>query len=117
MNDTFGTTTQTLTRNNTEKKNTCVLSLVMSYETRHKNTIELFKVLSCVIHIVVDNYICIDYIGCQSNKLIETCIDRNYLEISFNKNLGIGIPDLLMDVLLCPGFTKNMKYTGIFLCP
>ena len=68
---------------------------------------ELFKVLSCVIHIFIENYVCIDYLACQSNQFCDICIDGNYLEIGFNKLLGIGIPDLLMDLLLCPGFTKT----------
>ena len=35
MNDTFGTLTQPFIINTVKKKNTCVLSLVMFYETRH----------------------------------------------------------------------------------
>ena len=67
MNDIFGTITQVFIKN-TIKNNTCVLTLVIYYETIHKNSMEYFKVLSCVIYTIIDNYVCIDYLACQYNK-------------------------------------------------
>ena len=36
---------------------------------------------------------------------------------SLNKLLGIGIPYLLMNLLLCNDFTKNINSTVILSCP
>ena len=44
MNDTFGTITQTFSKNNMKNKNTCVLELVMFYDMRHNNTMIYFRV-------------------------------------------------------------------------
>ena len=38
-------------------------------------------------------------------------------EKSFNKILGIGIPDLLMKLLSCHGFVKNINFVVKLLCP
>ena len=65
MNDTFGTLAQTFIRNTIKKKNTCVLTLVMFCETRHKNATKYFRVLSCVIYTIIENYLCIYYLDCQ----------------------------------------------------
>ena len=42
MNDEFGTITKLSIKNSMKKKNTCVLAVVIFYETRHKNTIKYF---------------------------------------------------------------------------
>ena len=38
-------------------------------------------------------------------------------EKKINRILGIGIPDLLMNLLLCHGFLKNMNSVVILKCP
>ena len=48
------------TKNTMKNNNTCVLALVMFYEKRHKNATKYFRVLSCVIYTIIDNYVCID---------------------------------------------------------
>ena len=80
MNDTFGTITQPFIINTTKKKNICVLALLMFYETKHKYETKVFIVLSCVIYIIIENYVCIENIACQSKQLSDICIDRKYLE-------------------------------------
>ena len=70
----------------------------MFYETRNINATKYFRVLICVIYTIIDNYVCIDYLDCQPNKLSFICMDGNYLRKCFNELLGIGIPDLLMDL-------------------
>ena len=42
----------------------------MFYETR-KNTKKSFKVLSCVIYTIINNYVCIDYLACEPKKSSE----------------------------------------------
>ena len=60
-----------------KNKNNCVLALVMSYETRHKNAIKSSIVLICVIYTIIGDYVCIDYLSCQSNQLSDIFIDKN----------------------------------------
>ena len=36
---------------------------------------------------------------------------------SFNIILGIGIPDLLINLMSCNGFLKNINYVVILKCP
>ena len=38
----------------------------MFYDTRHKNSMKFYRVLSCVVYTIIDNYVCIDYLACQS---------------------------------------------------
>ena len=53
MNDTFSTITQPFIRNLIKKNNECVLSLVIFYETRHKNVTKAFRFLSCAIYTII----------------------------------------------------------------
>ena len=39
------------------------------------------------------------------------------METVLNKLLGIGITDLLMNLLSCHGFMKDINYTVILFCP
>ena len=64
MNNKFGPSTQPSIRSTLSKNNTRVLELLMFYETI-KNPKEAFKVLSCVIYSIINNYVCIDYIACE----------------------------------------------------
>ena len=83
MNDTSGIITEPFIRNTMKTTNTSVLSLVMFYETRHKNAMKAFRVFSCVIHTIIDNHVCVDYLAFQSKQLSDICIDRKYLEKMF----------------------------------
>ena len=69
MKNKFGTITQPHTSKILAKK-TRVLALLMFYETR-KNPKKVFKVLSCVIYILIINYVCIDYLDSESIIIIE----------------------------------------------
>ena len=68
----FGTITQCFIKYVVK---TCVLALVMIYETRHKNATKYLRVLSCVIYTIIDKYICIYYIVCKYKKLNVICMD------------------------------------------
>ena len=54
----------------------CVFELVIFYETRNKNAMKYFRLLSCVMYTIIDNYVCIDYLACQSNKLSVICMEK-----------------------------------------
>ena len=44
-------------------------------------------------------------------------MDRNHFGKTFDKLLGIEITDLIMNLLPCHGFRKNINSTVILLCP
>ena len=102
------------------KNNTRVLALLMFYETR-KNPKKFSKVLSCVIYKIISNYVCIDYLCYESKKISEQTIDFvggfKHENKSYNKILGIGIPDLLMDLMSCHRFLKNINPIVILKFP
>ena len=62
MNNTFGALTQPFIRKKLTKNNTSVLALLMFHETKEKNTKKSFRVLSCVIYAIDNNYVCIYYL-------------------------------------------------------
>ena len=74
------------------KNDTCVIVLVIFYETKTKNPIKVYRVLSCVLYFIIYNYVCIDYLWCHSKKLSIISSDKISEEASCNGLLGIGIP-------------------------
>ena len=81
------------------KNNTSASALLMFHETRRIKHNKYFRVLSCVIHTIIYNYVCIDYLACQSKTLSQISIDSKYGEKYFNIILSIRNPDLLMNLL------------------
>ena len=86
-----------------------------------KNSRKMFRVLSCVIYTIISKYVCIDYLGSEKSKLIYLRpgasgrykhIDKNYDNV-----LGIGITDLLLNLLSCQGFSRNNDSVVILKCP
>ena len=63
----------------------CVIALVMSYETRTTNTMKLFRLLSCVVYYVKENYFCIGYLHCQYKKFSVICSDKIFEDSSYNE--------------------------------
>ena len=51
------------------KKNTSVMAPIMIYKTGGKDIRKVYIVLSCVVYTIIDNYVCIDYLLCQSKTL------------------------------------------------
>ena len=88
---------------------------------RQKNPKKYFKVLSCVIYTIINNYVCIDDLACGSKKLSEVPVssggDFKHWKKSYDKILGIGIPDLLMNLISCHGFLKNKDSVVILKYP
>ena len=64
MVNTLGPITQPYIIATFTKKTTGLLSLLMFYETRN-NPKKAFKVLSCVIHKIFSNHVCIYYLAFQ----------------------------------------------------
>ena len=56
---------------------------------------------------MIEKYVCIDYL-CTLNKILsEINVDSSYLhkhaDMDFNNLFGIGIPDILMNIVSCHG--------------
>ena len=72
--------------------------------------------LSCVVYSLIDNYVCIDYLACQSKTLSFISSKPTFEDTSFNILLGIGIPELLLNLVSCHGFTKKPNSNVILNC-
>ena len=85
----------------------------MFYETR-PNPNKAFRFLSCAIYTIISNYVCIYYLACQSKQLSKVTISNGggfkHGNKSYEKILGIGIPDFLMNLISCHGFFEEQKY-------
>ena len=110
MKTTSGAITQPRISKILAKNNTIVLALLMFYETR-KNPKKFFKVLSCVIYRIISKYFYIYYLASESKKISELPVSNGggfkHGDKSYDKTLGIGIPDLLMNLMSCHGFLKK----------
>ena len=65
MKNTFSTSTMTHISKILLKPNTRVLALVMLFDNGKKFAKRMFRVLSCVIYIIIRNYVCIYYLGSE----------------------------------------------------
>ena len=81
----------------------------------------MFRVLSCVIYTIISKYVCIDYLGSEKSKLSYLRLGFTGRYKTFDKNydkvLRFGIPDLLLNLLSCQGFSKNNESIVILKCP
>ena len=95
-----------------KENNIGAIALVMFYESRGTNPKTVFRVLSCVLYYVIENYVCIDYLCCQYKKLSVICSDKIFTITSDNKLLGIEIPEVLTNLISCHRFTKKKKFNS-----
>ena len=77
---------------------------------------KVLRVLSRVLYSFIENYVCIDFLGCKYKKLSTICSDKIFSGMSYNSFLGIGIPEVLMNLISCHGFMKELNSTVIILC-
>ena len=68
---------------------------------------KLYRVLNFVVYTFMDNYICIDYLLCQSKNLFFISCNPTFEDIIFNILLGIDIAVLLLNIVSCHELTKN----------
>ena len=52
-----------------KNKNTCIMSLIITYENNGGKIKKVYIVLSCVVYSLIDNYVSIDYLSCKSKTL------------------------------------------------
>ena len=72
--------------------------------------------LSCVVYTLIDNYVCIEYLSCQSKTLSTISCNPTFEDTNFNILLSIGIPELLLDLVSCHGFMKKQNSTVMLNC-
>ena len=81
----------------------------------------MFRVLSCVIYTIIDRYVCIDYLGTETNKISELrlgcTLKTKHEDMDYDNLFGIGIPDILLNMLSCHGFLNNNESIVILKCP
>ena len=73
----------------------------------------MYRVLSCVLYYIIYNYVRIEYLYCLSKTLISIYSDKILKQASYNILLGIGIPEVLMDLVSCHGFMEKSNSTVI----
>ena len=119
MFTTFGVITKTFIKDTLEKINTSVLALIFFYGTRYDK--KDYRVLSFFIYTKIKNYVCIDYLACQSKHLSETPVGSwgvsKNVGKCFDKILGIGIPYLLMNLMSCNGFLNYISSVVVLKFP
>ena len=63
---------------------------------------------SCVVYKIISNDVCTDYLGYESKQLSELSLGSGgrfkHVNKIYDKILGIGISDLLMNLMSCHGF-------------
>ena len=99
------------------KPNTRVLNFYFC-ENRKKYTKKMFRVLSCVIYIIIEK-LC-DYFGSEKkNQRLSLGVAGSYKRLNkkYDNILGLGIPDLIMNLLSSQRFLKNNKCVVILKCP
>ena len=88
---TFHPNTMEIIINIMRNKDTCVIALIIFYESKTKNPIKVYRLLSYVLYYSIDNYVCTDYLCCQSKTLSSIYSDKIFEQASYNILLGIGI--------------------------
>ena len=82
--------------------------VVFFYELGTFNPRKMFKVLSCVIYTTIEGYVCIDYLGTETNKISELKLGCTLKKKHENKDYDnlfcIGIPYIFMNMLSCQVF-------------
>ena len=68
---------------------------------------------SCVFYSIIENHVCIVYLCCQYKKLISIFSDKIFEQASYNILLGIGIIEVLMNLVSLHGFTEKPNPTVI----
>ena len=81
-----------------------------------KNPIKVYRVLSCALYSIIDNYVCIYYLSCQSKTLIRMSSNRILEQTSYNILIGIGIPEVLLNLVYCHVFMEKPNSHVILNC-
>ena len=73
------------------------------------------------IYKIIDRYVCIDYLGTDINRINELILGctlkTKHEGMDYDNLFGIGIPDILLNMLSCHGFLNNNESIVILKCP
>ena len=69
-----------------KNKNTRVMAPIMIYENNRGIPKQVYRVLSCVVYYPIYNYVCIDYISCESKTLSSISSKTTFEQIRFNNS-------------------------------
>ena len=109
----FSIKTMKTIKNCLMKNNTYIMALIIIYENNGKDIKTVYKVLICVVYTLIENYVCIEYLSCQSKTLCDISSNSIFKETSLNLLLDIGIPELLLNIVSCSGFMNKSNSTVI----
>ena len=76
--------------------------------------INMYKVIGGPIYTIIDNYICLDYLVLIQEKFPKH--DNNFENTRFKDFSRLGIPEILMNIISCRGFSKSSVLTVILTC-
>ena len=82
-------------------------------ESKTKDPIKVYRVLSCVLYSIIENYFCIGYLCCQSKTLSIMYSDKIFEQAKYNILIFIGIPEVLINFVSCHGFMEKPNSTVI----
>ena len=74
----------------------------------------MFRVVGYVIYTIIDNLICIDYLCFLQDKLSKH--KKPFCNTIFDDLSGIGIPEVLTNIMYCHVFSKENQSTVILTC-
>ena len=63
-----------------------------------------FKVLVSVVYLIIDKKMCLDYMFLKQEGL--SLHDKSFHNHTFDDISGTGIPEVLMNIMSCYGYTK-----------
>ena len=92
------------------------MALIMSYDNNEEKPKKVYRVLSCVVYYLIENYVSVDYLSCQSKPLSSISSKPTFEQKRFNILIGVGIPELLLNLLSRHGFMKKPNSTVILNC-
>ena len=79
----------------------------------YNGTEVVYKVIGSVIYSYIDHFLCLEYLGILQQKL--SAFDKKF-ENKFNYFSGLGIPEILMNIMSCHFFSKLAISTVILTC-
>ena len=89
------------------KKYALFLSLIIFYDNM---TSVVYKVIVSIIYSIIDDFLCLYYLDKLQQKLSD--FEKKF-ENYFNDLSGLDIPEILMNIMPCYGFSKVTASTVI----
>ena len=81
----------------------------MFHDTRGGKHEKYFRVFSCVIYTIIVNYVCVDYLACQSKQLCEITMGSKHGERVQN-NIGYCNYIFIIELIVVSWFFEERKF-------